>query len=466
MKPVGNPELELTPQRIVTELDKYIVGQAEAKRVVAIALRNRLRRRRLAEDMREEVTPKNILLIGPTGVGKTEIARRLAALVGAPFIKVEASKYTEVGYVGRDVESIIRDLVQQAVNLVREERFAAVRGKAEEVASERLVELLLPPLANRRRAPAVSAEEGAAEADLRSQRHAEARAKVRQQLRDRELENELVELESRESPMPMVEVLSGANLEELSMNLQEMMQNVLPGGGGQPRKKRVKVSEARRLLVQEELNRLVDMGEIKAEAVRRVEEMGIVFIDELDKVAGREQAHTPDVSREGVQRDLLPIVEGTTVNTRHGEVRTHHILFIAAGAFHISKPSDLIPELQGRFPLRAELSSLRAEDFRRILTEPRQALCKQYQALMQTEGVTLVFGADAVAEMAEVAFQANQAAEDIGARRLHTVLERVLDDVSFNASEMPGNTVTITAEYVQQRIGDLVKNRDLSRYIL
>jgi ATP-dependent HslUV protease ATP-binding subunit HslU len=457
-------EFELTPKQITAELDKYIVGQAEAKRVVAVALRNRLRRRLLPENLRDEVTPKNILLIGPTGVGKTEIARRLAALVKAPFIKVEASKYTEVGYVGRDVESMIRDLVNQSLNMVREERFALVREKAEAAVQERLVDIFLPPLSRKRNSSASSPEQ-AAENEERRSKHQEARAKVRQQLLEKELEEEMVELDSKEGPMPMVEIFSGANLEEVGMNLQDMIQNMAPGVGTS-RQRRVKVSEARRILVSEELNRLVDMAEIKAEAVRRVEEMGIVFLDELDKVAGREHAHGPDVSREGVQRDLLPIVEGTTVNTRHGEVRTHHILFIAAGAFHVSKPSDLIPELQGRFPLRAELKPLTAGDFMRILTEPRQALTKQYSALMATEQVTLEFAADAIQEMAEVAQQANRLAEDIGARRLHTVLERVLEDVSFNASEMPGQTVTVTAAYVRERIGDLLKNQDLSRYIL
>jgi ATP-dependent HslUV protease ATP-binding subunit HslU len=460
----ASQEFELTPRQITAELDKYIVGQAEAKRVVAVALRNRLRRRLLPEALRDEVTPKNILLIGPTGVGKTEIARRLAALVKAPFIKVEASKYTEVGYVGRDVESMIRDLVNQALNMVREERFALVREKAEEAALERLVDIMLPPLSRKRIGVATTPEQ-AAENEQKRTKHLEARAKVRQQLKDLELEEEMVELESKEGPMPMVEIFSGANLEEVGMNLQDMIQNIVPGSG-QSRQRRVKVAEARRILVSEELNRLVDMAEIKAEAVRRVEEMGIVFLDELDKVAGREQSHGPDVSREGVQRDLLPIVEGTTVNTRHGEVRTHHILFIAAGAFHVSKPSDLIPELQGRFPLRAELKPLTAGDFMRILTEPRQALTKQYAALMATENVVLEFAPDAIAEMAEVAQQANRLAEDIGARRLHTVLERVLEDVSFNASEMSGETVTVTAAYVRERIGDLLKNQDLSRYIL
>jgi ATP-dependent HslUV protease ATP-binding subunit HslU len=452
-------EPDLTPRQIVAELDKYIVGQHQAKRIVAIALRNRLRRRRLSDAMRDEVTPKNILLIGPTGVGKTEIARRLASLVQAPFIKVEASKYTEVGYVGRDVESMIRDLAHQAINLVREERYAKVRPRAEELAVERLLDLLVPPLGKRRDA-------APEEAEARAHRHREAQEKVRAELKAGLLEDETVEWESKETPMPMVEVFSGGNMEEIGMNLQDMLQNVMPGGMGQSRRRRIKVAEARRLLVQEELGRLVDMAEIKAEAIRRVEEIGIVFIDEMDKIAGREQGRGPDVSREGVQRDLLPIVEGTTVNTRHGEVRTHHILFIAAGAFHVAKPSDLIPEMQGRFPLRAELSSLSAEDFQRILQEPRQALTKQYQALLATDGVTLEFTPEAVAEMAGIAFRANQLGEDIGARRLHTVMERVLEEVSFSAPEMPGTTVTVTPEYVRERIGDLLKEQDFNRYIL
>ncbi|MCK5231585.1 MAG: ATP-dependent protease ATPase subunit HslU, partial [Desulfobulbaceae bacterium] len=386
-----------------------------------------------------------------------------ANLAQSPFLKIEASKFTEVGYVGRDVESMIRDLTHQAVNMVREERFAQVQPKAEARVNERLIEILVPPPSKRRSGTIPDQHEAQ---ELRSQKYQEAREKVREQLKAGELEEENVEIEIKEAPVPMVEVFSGTNMEEIGMNLQDMMQNIMPGGGRDTRKRKTKVSEARRRLLQEELSRLVDINEVKSDAVKRVEEMGIVFVDELDKVAGREQHRGPDVSREGVQRDLLPIVEGTTVNTRHGEVRTHHILFIAAGAFHVSKPSDLIPELQGRFPLRAELTSLKTEDFVRILTEPRQALTKQYKALMETEGVNLEFTEPAVAEMAEVAFRANQMTEDIGARRLHTVLERILEEVSFNASEMPGNTVTVTPEYIKERIGDLLKDQDLSRYIL
>lgn len=460
-------QANLTPRQIVRELDKYIIGQEQAKRIVAIALRNRLRRRLLPEGMREEVTPKNIILIGPTGVGKTEIARRLAALTNAPFIKVEASKYTEVGYVGRDVESMIRDLVQQAVNLVREEKFNAVREKVEAMVNEQLVESLVPDLFSEKKGVAVTATEDDA---VRQQRLQEARIKVKQQLINHELDDEIVEMDIKETPStPMMEIFSGNNMEELGLNIQDMLQNMMPGSGsgsGSGKKRKYKVGEAKRLMIQEELNRHVDMNEIKKEAVKRTEEMGIVFIDEIDKVAGREQTKGPDVSREGVQRDMLPIVEGTTVNTRNGEVKTHHILFVAAGAFHVSKPADLIPELQGRFPLRAELTSLRVEDFERILTEPKQALTKQYQALLETEELELAFTDEAIREMAAVAFKANEMSEDIGARRLHTVIERVLEDVSFNASDMPGNTITITPEYVNERIGDLLKEQDLGRYIL
>jgi ATP-dependent HslUV protease ATP-binding subunit HslU len=445
----------LTPRDIVAELDKHVVGQKQAKRAVAIALRNRMRRQKLPPDMRDDVLPKNILMIGPTGVGKTEIARRLAKLAHSPFLKVEASKYTEVGYVGRDVESMVRDLVEIGVNMVRDEQRAEVRGKAEENAEERLLDLLLPP---RPYAPDEDAAHG------RDESH-RTRERLREQLRDGRFDERLVEIEVREKGgFPSLEIITGANVEEVEFNIKDMMPGLFQG---RAKKKRVPVREAKVALVKEEEQKLIDMDQVARVAVERVQQSGIVFIDEIDKVAGREAgSHGPDVSREGVQRDLLPIVEGTTVNTKHGMVRTDHILFIAAGAFHVSKPSDLIPELQGRFPIRVELEPLGQAEFVRILTEPRSALVKQYIALMATEGVQLSFADDAIQLIAEFATLVNERTENIGARRLHTVMERLLDEVSFAGPELAEQTITIDAAYVRRMLADVVKNEDLSRYVL
>ncbi len=443
----------LTPRQIVAELDKYVIGQREAKRAVAIALRNRWRRQKLSPELRDEVAPKNIIMIGPTGVGKTEIARRLARLADAPFLKVEASKYTEVGYVGRDVESMIRDLADLAVNMVKGERARSVEDRAAELAEERLLDLLLPAAR-----PVPPGFEPAAPPPAQ-----ETREKFRKMLRDGVLEDRVVELELKDKAFPVMEFFPGAGMGQMDINLQEMLGNLLPG---RVKRRRVKVREARRLLAQEEAGKLIDMDEVVAEAVRRVENAGIVFLDEIDKIAGRERTVGPDVSREGVQRDLLPIVEGSTVPTKYGMVRTDHILFIAAGAFHAAKPSDLIPELQGRFPLRVELQPLTRQDFVRILTEPESALTKQYTALLETEGVTLDFTKDALEEIAAIATGVNEATENIGARRLYTIMERLLDEVSFEAPHMPGVRVEINAAYVRERLQELVRNEDLSRYIL
>jgi ATP-dependent HslUV protease ATP-binding subunit HslU len=448
---------ELTPREIVAELDKYIVGQAAAKRAVAIALRNRVRRQKLAPELAEEILPKNILMIGPTGVGKTEIARRLARLAGCPFVKVEASKYTEVGYVGRDVESMVRDVVETAIDMVREEKLDEVAERAEQSAEERLLDLLLPSTP-----PTVEVTGPGSEAQQREAAQ-RTREKLRQQLRDGKLDQRVVEIDVRERSMPAFEIVSNQGIEEMDINVKDMLAGFF---GQQKKRRKLTVAEAFDYLIQEEENRLIDMDQVTRMAVERAEQMGIIFIDEIDKIAGRESGHGPDVSREGVQRDILPIVEGTTVNSRYGFVRTDHILFIATGAFHVTKPSDLIPELQGRFPIRVELSSLGQDDFVRILTEPKNALIKQYTALLETEGVKLTFTEDAVAALARFAALVNEQTENIGARRLHTVLEKVLEDISFEAPELKKKSVKIDSAYIQKQLAEIVKDQDLSRYIL
>jgi ATP-dependent HslUV protease ATP-binding subunit HslU len=457
---------ELTPREIVVELDKYIVGQTAAKRAVAVALRNRVRRQKLSPEMAEEVLPKNILMIGPTGVGKTEIARRLARLAGCPFVKVEASKYTEVGYVGRDVESMIRDLVETAIDMVREEKLDEVAERAEQAAEERLLDLLLPPSPAPTATATLADTGGPATGPAESARREgpdRTREKLRAQLRDGKLDQRLVEVEVRERSMPAFEIISNQGIEEMDINVKDMLSGFF---GQQKKKRRMTVAEAFDYLIQEEENKLIDMDHVTRIATERAEQMGIIFVDEIDKIAGRESGHGPDVSREGVQRDILPIIEGTTVNTRYGMVRTDHVLFIAAGAFHISKPSDLIPELQGRLPLRVELSALTEQDFVRILTEPKNALIKQYTALLETEGVKLTFTEDAIGALARFAVQVNEQTENIGARRLHTILERVLDEISFEAPELKKKSVKIDAAYVGKQLAEIAKNQDLSRYIL
>ncbi len=444
----------LTPRQIVAELDKHVVGQAAAKRAVAIALRNRMRRQKLSPELAEEIAPKNILMIGPTGVGKTEIARRLAKLAQSPFLKVEASKFTEVGYVGRDVESMIRDLVELGVDMVRDERLEDVRAKARQNAEDRLLDILLPPAR-----PIAPDEEPAAARDAQQQ----TRARFREQLRAGRLDARVVELDVREKSFPSFEIIAGSNVEEVDINLKDMLPGLFQGKN---KKRKLKVPEALEYLASEEEQKLIDMDSVARAAVERVEQAGIIFLDEIDKIAGREGSHGPDVSREGVQRDILPIVEGTTVNTKYGMVRTDHILFIAAGAFHVSKPSDLIPELQGRFPIRVELEALGKDEFVRILTEPRNALIKQYVALMDTEGVTLSFTPDAIRQIADFAQTVNEHTENIGARRLHTILEKLLDEISFEGPDLVEKTVAIDEAYVTRMLADIVKNEDLSRYIL
>ncbi len=441
----------LTPREIVAELDKYIVGQEDAKKSVAIALRNRWRRQQVPEGLRDEIAPKNIIMIGPTGVGKTEIARRLAKLAHSPFLKIEATKFTEVGYVGRDVESMVRDLMELAVNLVKAEERDRVQVKAAAAVEERLLELFLPGQ--------VPGQAPGQEAEGESG----TREKFRSMLRDGRLEDRFVELETSQRVTPVVEIFSGAGMEEMEFNFKEMLGNLFPKG---TKTRRVKVSEARELLLQEEASRLIDMDRVVEEARRKVEQHGIIFLDEIDKIVGRDHGRGPDVSREGVQRDLLPIVEGTTVTSKYGMVRTDHILFIASGAFHLSKPADLIPEMQGRFPIRVELQSLGAAEFERILTEPENALIKQYQALLETEGVHLTFAPEAVKEIAALAAKVNERTENIGARRLHTIMEKLLEEISFTAPDLGERALTITADYVRERLADLIEDEDLSRYIL
>ncbi len=445
----------LTPRQIVEELDRHVIGQRDAKRMVAIALRNRWRRQQLSPELREDVIPKNIIMIGPTGVGKTEISRRLARLAEAPFLKVEASKFTEVGYVGRDVESIIRDLTELSVGMIKASHLEQVQQRAEQQGEERLLDLLLPPSGSP--SPALADE------TIGPTSYEATRSKLRLQLREGKLDQRTIELEVKERGIPIGVVSSVGGMEELESSLRDMLGGLFPG---KKKKRLMKVPEALKHLTQEEAQKLIDMDEVIREAVAKVEQAGIVFLDEIDKIAGREKTMGPDVSREGVQRDLLPIVEGSTVNTKYGPVRTDHILFIAAGAFHSAKPSDLIPELQGRFPIRVELEPLTKEDFIRILTEPRSALVTQYQALLATEGITLDFSGDALEEVAETAMQVNDRTENIGARRLFTIMERLLEQISFEAPELKDQKITIDAVYVKGRLREVVKDEDLSRFIL
>jgi ATP-dependent HslUV protease ATP-binding subunit HslU len=462
-----------TPRQIVSELDKYIVGQQEAKRAVAVALRNRYRRTLLPDELKDEVVPKNILMIGPTGVGKTEIARRLAKMVGAPFVKVEATKFTEVGYVGRDVESMVRDLVETAIRIVKEEKLEQVKEKAEEMADERIVSILVPmdkgqgapfknPLEMLFQANQTTGRTTDREEDEKKRKVEQRRLQIRRQLKAGMLEEEIIEIEV-EDQLPMLDMFAGSGVEQMGINMQEMLGQFMPK---KTKKRRLPVKEARKVLIHEEGQKLIDMDQVQQESLRRVEESGIIFIDEVDKIAGKDQRGGPDVSREGVQRDILPIVEGSTVMTKYGPVHTDHILFIAAGAFHIAKPSDMIPELQGRFPIRVELKDLTAADFVRILTEPKGALLKQYTALLETEGIQVTFTEEAILEIARLAAEVNRETENIGARRLHTMLERLLEELSFEAPDITLEEIQITPHYVRERLGDIVDNRDLSQYIL
>ncbi|HOE18854.1 MAG TPA: ATP-dependent protease ATPase subunit HslU [Syntrophorhabdaceae bacterium] len=440
----------LTPRQIMEELDRFIIGQNKAKKAVSIALRNRWRRQMVPKELRDEIAPKNIIMIGPTGVGKTEIARRLAKLANAPFLKIEATKFTEVGYVGRDVESMIRDLTELAVSMVRKEEQALVMEKAVEIAEERILDILLPV----KKAPAAQEEQGAA--DL-------SREKMRSRLKAGQLKDRSVEIEVPDRALPMIEIFSASGMEEMDMQLRDIFGNMLPK---KTKRRKMKVGEAYEHLVQEESKKLIDMDRVTKDAVEKVEQSGIIFLDEIDKIASRDHGHGPDVSREGVQRDILPIVEGTTVTTKYGMVKTDHILFIAAGAFHMSKPSDLIPELQGRFPIRVELDALTKEDFYRIITEPENALIKQYRALLKTEEIDLEFEKEAVEEITDIAQKINEMAENIGARRLYTVMEKLLEDISFSAPDTQERTITITRNYVREKLGEFLEKEDLSRYIL